>query len=93
MCYYTITSEKQNKDGYLQAIMIIDAENVEKAKQEYIKTFNLSECNISEGVLIPDGFQGLITEPIKKIICKHAAGRSGTPLISYCNRVEYKHDE
>ena len=93
MCYYTLTSEQQDKVGHLQAIMIIDAKSEDEAKREYIKTFNLSECKISEGILIPDGFQGLLTEPIKKTLLKHVTGRSHTPLVSYSNRVHVKYDE
>ena len=70
-----------------------DAKSEDDAKKEYIKTFNLSECKISEGILIPDGFQGLLTEPIKKTIYKYATGRSHTPLVSYSNRVHTKYDE
>ena len=93
MCYYTLTSEQQDKVGHLQAIMIIDAKSEDDAKKEYIKTFNLSECKISEGILIPDGFQGLLTEPIKRTLYKYATGRSHTPLVSYSNRVHTKYDE
>jgi hypothetical protein len=93
MCYYTITSDKQNKDSHLQAIMIIDAVDEEMAKREYIKTFKLYEYSVSEGIVIPDGFQGLVTEPIKKTLYKHATGRVNMPLVSYSNRVEFRYDE
>jgi hypothetical protein len=93
MCYYTITTDKQNKEGHLQALMIIDAKDEDSAKREYIKTFNLDDCKISEGILIPDGFAGLLTEPIKKTLYKHATGRARLPLISYSNRIHIKYDE
>jgi len=93
MCYYTITTDTQNKEGHLQALMIIDSKDEDTAKKEYIKTFNLSECKISEGILIPDGFAGLLTESIKKTLYKHATGRSHTPLVSYSNRIHVKYDE
>jgi hypothetical protein len=93
MCYYTLTSEKEDKQGHLQAIMIIDARNELEAKMEYLRTFNLDDCVISEGILIPDGFAGLVTEPIKKVIYKYATGRSSLPLVSYSNRVHVKYDE
>ena len=93
MCYYTITTETQNKDGHMQAIMIIDAKSEEDATKEYVKTFNLEEYKVSEGVFIPDGFAGLLTEPIKKTIYKHATGREHAPLVSYSNRVHLKYDE
>jgi hypothetical protein len=93
MCYYTITTDQQNKQGHLQAIMIIDAKDKDSAKREYVNTFNLSECEISEGILIPDGFAGLLTEPIKKTLYKHATGRSSLPLVSYSNRIHLKYDE
>jgi len=93
MCYYTITSDKQDKEGHLQAIMIIDAEDEEMAKREYIKTFKLYDYKVSEGIRIPDGFQGLLTEPIKKTLLKHITGRSHTPLVSYSNRIHIKYDE
>jgi len=93
MCYYTITTDKQNKEGHLQALMIIDAKDEDSAKREYIKTFNLDDCKVSEGILIPDGFAGLLTEPIKKTLYKHATGRSNLPLVSYSNRIHIKYDE
>ena len=93
MCYFTLTTEKGDRHGHLQALMIIDAANEDDAKREYVKTFNLSECKISEGILIPDGFAGLVTEPIKKAIYKYASGRSKLPLVSYSNRIHVKYDE
>ena len=93
MCYYTITSEKEDKQGHLQAIMIIDARNELEAKMEYMKTFDLADCNVNEGIRIPDGFAGLLTESIKKTLLKHVTGRSHTPLVSYSNRVHVKYDE
>ena len=93
MCYYTITTNVENKEGHLQALMIIDAKNEDVAKQEYVNTFNLSDCMITEGIRIPDGFAGLVTEPIKKAIYKHATGRANLPLVSYCNRIFMKYDE
>lgn len=93
MCYYTLTTEKENKQGHLQAIMIIDAKNELEAKMEYLKTFDLSECTISEGIKIPDGFAGLVTEPIKKVIYKYVTGRAKMPLVSYSNRIHVKYDE
>jgi len=92
MCYYTITTNVDNKEGHLQAIMIIDAEDEEMAKREYIKTFKLYEYNVIEGIRIPDGFAGLLTEPIKKVLYKHASGRSDLPLVSYSNRVHIKYE-
>jgi hypothetical protein len=93
MCYYTITTDQQDKEGHLQAIMIIDAEDEEMAKREYIKTFKLYDYKVNEGILIPDGFQGLLTEPVKKTLLKHVTGRSHTPLVSYSNRIHIKYDE
>jgi hypothetical protein len=93
MCYYTITTDLQDKNGQTQAIMIIDAKDEESAKQEYINTFNLTDCDIIEGIRIPDGFAGLLTEPIKRTLYKHATGRSNMPLVSYSNRVQLKYDE
>ena len=37
MCYFTITTDIQNKEGHTQALMIIDADSEEYAKREYIK--------------------------------------------------------
>ena len=93
MCYYTITTNVENKEGHLQALMIIDAEDEEMAKREYVKTFKLYEYDVIEGIRIPDGFEGLVTEPIKKVLYKHATGRSNLPLVSYSNRVHIKYDE
>lgn len=92
MCYYTITTDKDDKNGQIQAIMIIDAEDEEMAKREYIKTFKLYEYNVEEGIRIPDGFAGLLTEPIKRVLYKHASGRSNLPLVSYSNRVHIKYE-
>ena len=93
MCYYTITSDLENKEGHLQAIMIIDAKNEDDAKREYERTFNLTECRIDQGIRIPDGFAGLLTDPIKKTIYKYATGKPKLPLVSYSNRVHLKYDE
>ena len=93
MCYYTLTTDQIDKSGHLQAIMIIDAKSEKDALHEYVRTFSLSECNISEGIFIPDGFAGLLTEPIKKTIYKHATGMERAPLVSYSNRVHLKYDE
>lgn len=93
MCYYTITTDHMDKEGHTQAIMIIDAEDEEFAKQEYVKTFKLYDFKISEGIKIEDGFGGLLTDSIKKFIYKHATGKSNLPLVSYSNRVYMKYDE
>ena len=93
MCYFTITSDIMNKDGHTQAIMIIDADNEEYAKREYIKTFNLPEFDISEGIHIADGFADLVTAPIKKLITKYKSGNSDVSLVSYCNSVHTKYPE
>lgn len=93
MCYYTITTDKHTKESHIQAIMIIDAEDVEFAKQEYVKTFKLYDFSVVEGINIPDGFGGLVTEPVKKYLYKHALGRVNYPLVSYSNRIELKFDE
>lgn len=92
MCYYTITSDLHNKGGHTQAIMIIEAENEDDAKSEYLKTFNLSEYNIVKGIKIEDGFSDLLTSPIKKFIMKHKSGNSESSLISYCNSVHTKYE-
>ena len=93
MCYYTITTDILDKEGHTQALMIIDAEDEEMAKLEYVKTFKLYEYNMTEGINIPDGFSGLVTEPIKKTLYKHAMGRSDMPLVSYSNRIQLKYNE
>lgn len=93
MTYYTITTDTHTKDSHTQAIMIINADDVEFAKQEYVKTFKLYDFNVVEGIGIPDGFGGLVTEPVKKYLYKQAMGRGTYPLVSYSNRIELKHDE
>lgn len=93
MCYYTITTDLQNKQGHTQAIMIIEAEDEDAAKREYIKTFNLPEFTIKEGITITDGFADLVTTPIKKIITKYKSGNSDVSLVSYCNSVHTKYPE
>jgi hypothetical protein len=93
MCYYTITTEIENKEGHLQAIMIIDAEDEEMAKREYIKTFKLYEYKVEKGIRIENGFEELLTAPIKKFITKHKSGNSEGKLMSYCNSVHTKYDE
>ena len=93
MCYYTIITDKHTKESHTQAIMIIDADDIEMAKREYIKTFNLSDFQVVEGIGIPDGFGGLVTEPVKKYLYKQALGRAKFPLVSYSNRIELRHDE
>ena len=93
MCYFTITSDIMNKDGHMQAIMIIDADNEEYAKREYVKTFNLAKFDIEEGIHIADGFADLVTAPIKKMITKYKSGNSDVSLVSYCNSVHTKYPE
>lgn len=92
MCYYTITTQLHDKEGHTQALMIIDAEDEEMAKREYVKTFKLYEYDIEEGIRVPDGFAGLLTETIKRTLYKHATGRSNMPLVSYSNCIHMKHD-
>jgi len=93
MCYYTITTNLENKEGHLQALMIIDAEDEDSAKREYIKTFNLSECKILKGIRIEDDFSELLTPTIKKFITKHKSGNTEGKLVSYCNSVHTMYDE
>lgn len=92
MCYYTITTDLQNKEGHTQAIMIIEAADEEAAKCEYIKTFNLPVCNITEGINIENEFAGLITNPIRKLITKYKSGNSDVSLVSYCNSMHTKYE-
>lgn len=93
MCYFTITTDLLNKEGHTQAIMIIDADNEEMAKREYIKTFNLPEFNITPGIKIETGFADLLTAPIRKLIAKHKSGNSDVSLVSYCNSVHTKYED
>lgn len=93
MCYFTITTDLQNKEGHTQAIMIIDAENEEMAKREYIKTFNLPEFTVTPGIKIEDGFADLLTTPIRKLIAKYRSGNCDVALVSYCNSVHTKYEE
>ena len=93
MCYFTITSDIHNKDGHMQAIMIIDADNEEYAKREYIKTFNLGKFDIEEGIHIANGYADLVPAHIKKMITKYKSGNSDVSLVSYCNSVHTKYPE
>lgn len=93
MCYYTITTDLQNKEGHTQAIMIIDAADEDTAKREYIKTFNLSEFNITPGIKIETGFADLLTTPIRKLIAKYRSGNCDVSLVSYCNSVHTKYED
>lgn len=93
MCYFTITSDIQNKDGHTQAIMIIDADDEEYAKREYIKTFNLPEFVVTPGIKIEDGFADLLTTPIRKLIAKYRSGNCDVSLVSYCNSVHTKYED
>lgn len=93
MCYFTITSDIQNKEGHTLALMIIDADNEEYAKREYIKTFNLPSFDIQEGIHIADGFVDLVPAPVKKMITKYKSGNSDVSLVSYCNSVHTKYPE
>lgn len=93
MCYYTITSDIQNKEGHTQAIMIIDIEDEEAAKREFVKTFKLYDFNVDKGIHIADGFADLVTAPIKKLILKHKSGNSDTSLVSYCNSIHTKYED
>jgi hypothetical protein len=73
--------------------MIIDIEDEEAAKREFIKTFKLYEFSLTKGIHITDGFADLVTGPIKKMITKYKSGNSDVSLVSYCNSVHTKYPE
>lgn len=93
MCYYTITTDFQNKEGHTQAIMIIDAKDEDTAKREYIKTFNFPEFIITPGIKIENDFADLLTTPIRKLIAKYRSGNCDVSLVSYCNSVHTKYED
>lgn len=93
MCYYTITTDHQSKEGHTQAIMIINAADEETAKREYIKTFNFPEFNLTQGINIENEFADLLTTPIRKLIAKYKSGNSDVSLVSYCNSVHTKYED
>lgn len=92
MCYFTITSDIQDKEGRTQALMIIDIEDEEAAKREFVKTFKIYDFKVTKGIKIEDDFGDLLTTTAKKFIAKHNTGNS-VPLVSYCNSVYIKHED
>ena len=93
MCYFTLTADQTNKEGHTQAIMIIDAVNHEAALKEWNKTFDMVIGCIDKGVVIPEGFETLLTEHAKKYILKAKVGKKGAPIVSYTNKITLAHGE
>lgn len=96
MCYYTITTDIQNKDGHTQSIMILDAKDKMDATAKFLNTFGpqyYNDLNVVEGIHIADGFADLVTTPIKKLIMKYKSGNSDVSLVSYCNSIHTKYNE
>jgi phosphoserine phosphatase len=93
MCYFTITSDKNDKEGRTQALMIIDIEDEEAAKREFVKTFKIYDFKVTEGIKLEDDFGDLVTPTAKKLITKHKSGNSDVSLVSYCNSIYTKHPE
>lgn len=93
MCYYTITSDNNDKEGRTQALMIIEIEDEEAAKREFVKTFKIYDFKVTEGIKIEDDFGELLTPTAKKFILKHKGGNSDVSLVSYCNSIYTKHIE
>ena len=93
MCYFTVTSDKHDKEGRTQSLMIIDIEDEEAAKREFVKTFKIYEFTVSKGIHIEGDFGDLLTPTAKKFITKHKSGNSDVSLVSYCNSVHTKYPE
>ena len=91
MCYYTLSAEVSNKDGHTKALMVIDAVNHEAALKEWTLTFNIPISAIEKGVVVPRGFDTLLTEDSKKYILNAMVNKEDAPVVSYCNKITLKH--
>ena len=90
MCYYTVTTDVSDKDGHIQAIMIIDTKDESDAAEEYVKVFNLKDYDVKKGVHIK-GFENLLTDQVKRYIVKMTS--NSAPLLSYQNMIHIIHDK
>jgi hypothetical protein len=92
MCYYTITLDKaSSSSGHTKAIMILDAKDKTEATAKFLNSFGAmyyNDIDVIEGILIPEGFDCLMTEQAKKYILKCKSDKKGsTPLVSYQNMI------
>jgi hypothetical protein len=93
MCYYTITLDKNvPTEGHKRAIMILDAKNENEAVKEFLHSFGFNhynELNVVEGIHIPEGFDRLLTEQVKRYILKvKTKAEDAPPLLSYQNMIQ-----
>jgi hypothetical protein len=93
MCYYTVTLEHtSNTDGHKRAIMILDAKNKEDATARFLLTFGTDyykDVKVIEGIHVPEGFDRLLTEQVKRYILKvKTKAEDAPPLLSYQNMIQ-----
>lgn len=92
MCYYTITLDHtSNKEGHKRAIMILDARNKEEAEKEFLIAFGpiyYKDIEVTEGIHVPEGFDRLLTEQVKRYILKvKTKAEDAPPMLSYQNMI------
>ena len=93
MCYYTITLDHTSiKEGHKRAIMILDAKDDIEAGAMFLLTFGSDygdEMNITKGIHVPEGFDRLLTEQVKRYIMKvKTKAEDAPPMLSYQNMIQ-----
>lgn len=93
MCYYTITLDcNVASEGHTRAIMIIDAKDKTDATAKFLNTFGpqyYNDVKLSEGIHVPQGFERLLTEQVRKYIMKvKTKAEDAPPLLSYQNMIK-----
>lgn len=93
MCYYTITLDcNVPREGHTRAIMIVDAKDKTDATAKFLNSFGpqyYNEVKLAEGIHVPEGFDRLLTDHVKKYIMKvKTKAEDAPPLMSYQNMIK-----
>jgi hypothetical protein len=94
MCYYTLTLDHNDSDGHIRAIMILDEKDEIAAKARFVNTFGsqyFTDVDLIKGIHIPQGFDRLLTEQVRKYILKAKGDKKDAPLLSYQNMIRLNH--
>lgn len=97
MCYYTLTLDHNDCEGHIRAIMILNEKDEVTAKARFVDTFGsqyLVFVNAINGIHIPQGFDRLLTEHVKKYILKAKNGTDdAAPILSYQNMIRLNYEK
>lgn len=95
MCYYTVTMDHNDGESHTRAIMILDSKDETEATAKFLNTFGAKYYNaiqITKDIHIPQGFDRLLTDQVKKYILKSKNKTDGAPLVSYQNMIRLNHE-